>query len=465
MALKAKSWMAAAVLLAAVAVPGAEARNYHCAGGIQYVSQGKAEFDKGNVDDAHRIYGKAVAQLTQCLTEDPKDIEAWDYLGVAYGELDSAAQSGHAFAQGIAKAADAGEEKKKLLERMKANQLHYWVGYFNAAIKQYQAAVATVPSGQNPDPSAFLPAVEGMKKAVAEDPSNPKGYCNLAAFQANAGKTDDAVATVEAGLKVAPGDSCLLQRKTQVGVSMGEKAAQTGDYAAAAAPYEKMLAQNPQDAGSALRLGQLYFDQGTKLAESADKETDAAKKKSLSDDSKTAFQKSSKNFGLYHSLKPDDKDGLYNNTLAALQAGDGATAAKLAEEGLTADPTSSDYHGFLASAYTVLNVTSAAQAHKLVSRTLKEGEKQSDPAGFAQKAAATAGPTSAAAKDLKDLGPPDDIRTMTMGDYPVETWLWFAKKRAILFSKGTLVTQADWNTVAVAEQAPAPAATPKKKTR
>src|SRR5262249_13114981 len=158
--------------------------------------------------------------------------------------------------------------------------------------------------------------------------------------------------------------------------------------------------------------------------------------------SKTAFQNSSKNFGIFHALKPADKDGLYNNTLAALQAGDGQTAAKLAEEGLANDGSSSDYHGFLASAYTVLNVTTAAQAHKLVSRALKDGEKQADPAAFAQKEATTLGATSAVAKQLKELGPPEDIRTMTMGDYPVETWLWYAKKRAILFSKGTQVTAA-----------------------
>ena len=347
---------------------------------------------------------------------------------------------------------------------MKANQSHYWVSYFNAAIKKYQEAVQSAPSGSNPDPSAFLPAAEAMKRAVAEDPSNPKGYCNLAAFQANAGKTDDAVSTVEAGLKVAPGDSCLMQRKTQVGVSVGENALKTGDFAAAAAPYEKLLAANPQDSGSALRLGQLYFDQGTKLSEQADKETDAAKKQGLAADSKAAFQKSSKNFGVYHSLKPDDKDGLYNNTLAALQAGDGATAAKLAEEGLAADATSSEYHGFLASAYTSLNVSDAASAHKLVSRMLKEGKKEADPAGFAQKEAATAGATSTMAKKLKELGPPDDVRTMQMGDYPVESWLWASKKQAILFSKGTQVTAANWNTVAVA-QAPASAPAPKKKTR
>jgi len=452
--LKVKSWVAAAALLAVVAVPRAEARNYHCAGGIQYVTQAQAEFNKGNIEDSHRIYGKAVAQLTQCLTEDPSDIEAYDYLGVAYAELDDATQSGHAFTQGIALATAKGDEKKKLLERMKANQEHYWVTYFNAAIKKYQEALASAPQGGNPDPSAFIPAADAMRKAVAENPSNPKGYCNLAAFLANAGKTEEANQVVDDGLKVAPDAPCLSETKTQIGVSMGEKAAQTGDYAKAVETYEKKLAANPNDADAALRLGQLYFEEATKLAN--DKKDGEAKE---------AFGKSAKNFGLYHTAKPDDKDGLYNYTIASLSAGDAASAAKLSQEGLATSPPDSvaaEYHNFLAQAYRDLKVDDAAAAHTLVARSLKDGQKVDDAAAFAQKEAGSAPATSAVAKKFKELGPPDEIRTMTMGDYQVETWVWNAKKRAILFSKGVQVTAADWNAVAVATAAtPAPA--PKKK--
>ena len=449
--MKVKSWMAAAALLAAVAVPRAEARNYHCAGGIQYVTQAQAEFNKGNLEDAHRIYGKAVAQLTQCLTEDPSDIEAYDYLGVAYAELDSATQSGQAFSQGIALATAKGDEKKKLLERMKANQEHYWVTYFNAAIKKYQEALASAPQGQNPDPSAFLPAVDAMRKAVATDPTNPKGYCNLAAFLANAGKNDEASQTVDDGLKAVPGDSCLTQRKAQIGVGMAQAAQASGDYAAAAAPWEKALAANPKDDKAALQLGQIYFEKGTKLA--ADKK-DA--------DAKAAFAESAKNFGIFHSINPADKDGLYNYIIASLQAGEPGAAAKASQEALasaTEDSVAAEYHNFLAQAYRDLKVDDAAAAHTLVARSLKEGTKIDAPAAYAQKEASTAGATSAVAKKYKELGPPDEIRTMTMGDYPVETWMWSGKKQAILFSKGTQVTAADWNAVAVATagtSAPAP---------
>ena len=451
--MKVKSWMATAVFVAAVAVPRAEARNFHCAGGIQYVVQGQQEFAKGNIEDAHRIYGKAVAQLNQCISEDPGDVESYDYLGVAYAELDSAEQSGQAFAKGIALANTKDADKyKKLIERMKANQEHYWISYFNAAIKEYQKAMPA--DGKNADPSAFLPAADAMKKAVAEDPNNPKGYCNLAAFLANAGKTQDALQAVNDGLSKAPNDSCLLQRKMQVGVGMAQQAQASGDYAAAAAPWEKALAANPKDDKAALQLGQIYFEQGSKLDKDGKK-----------DEAKAAFTQSSKNFGIYHSINPADKDGTYNYIIASLQAGDAAAAAKASQEALAAtteDSVAAEYHNFLAQAYRDLKVDAAAAAHTLVARALEEGQKVDDVAGFAQKEATTLGATSTVAKKFKEMGPPDEIRTLTMGDYPVEAWLWNGKKQAILFSKGAQVTAANWNAVAVAQTPTAPPAAKKK---
>ena len=64
----------------------AEARNPHCAGGIQYVVQGLNDKNKGNFDDYKREMQKAVQQLEQCASEDPADLEAVGYLGWAYAE-------------------------------------------------------------------------------------------------------------------------------------------------------------------------------------------------------------------------------------------------------------------------------------------------------------------------------------------------------------------------------------------
>jgi hypothetical protein len=114
-----------ALLLAAGA---AHARNFHCAGGVQYVIQGMKEKDKGITSDAERIFNKAVVQLNQCTTEDPKDAEAWGYMGWAYGELDSATQAGKAFEVAVEKFKD----DPKGLKRWEDNRKSYWVKYYNS---------------------------------------------------------------------------------------------------------------------------------------------------------------------------------------------------------------------------------------------------------------------------------------------------------------------------------------------
>jgi hypothetical protein len=86
-----------ALLAMAITAGTAAARNFHCAGGIQYVIQGTKEKDKGNLEDAHRIFGKGVTQLRQCTSEDPNDSEAWSYLGWALAEVDSAPEAGAEF--------------------------------------------------------------------------------------------------------------------------------------------------------------------------------------------------------------------------------------------------------------------------------------------------------------------------------------------------------------------------------
>ena len=123
-----------ALLAMAICAGTSAARNFHCAGGIQYVIQGTKEKDKGNLEDAHRIFGKGVAQLRQCTSEDPNDSEAWSYLGWALAEVDSAAESGAAF----------DEAEKRLVGNTKAltiatqNRKSYWVNYYNEGLSKYK---------------------------------------------------------------------------------------------------------------------------------------------------------------------------------------------------------------------------------------------------------------------------------------------------------------------------------------
>ena len=431
------------LLLTVLLVTPALARNFRIAGGIQYVVQGGKERAKGNEEDARRIYGKAVTQLNLGIAEDPGDVEAWDYLGVAYAEMDSAEKCGWAFSQGIA-LARTKPEAKKLLQRLQDNREHYWVRYFNDAIRTYQKAVEASPSGE-PDSAATMEAVTAMRRAVAVNPTNPKSFCNLGAFLANAKHYDEAIQTVEDGLKIAPQDSCLLARKEQLSVVAAEKAAESGEWDKAAAPFERMLAADPQDAGAALRLGEIYFKQGQALDEQAAKLPDGPEKLAAQEQGRAAFSRSADGFGKYSALKPDDKDGRFNHCVALLRAERFEEAGKVAIAGLAADPLSPEFHAALSSAYRGLKdldpkMDDAANGHTLMAKVLREGAKEADAGAAAKASADKAGPTSDAAKLLKEMGAPDDFRTEMMGDIPVEAWFWTGPKRAVLMSKGRTVS-------------------------
>lgn len=447
-----------------LAVQPALARNFHISGGIQYVHQATLERAKPSPSeaDARRMFGKGIAQLNEGLKEDPDDLEAWDYLGIAYAEIDSAEQAGWAFSQGIG-AARGKEERKKLLDRLIVNRDHYWTLYFNEAIRQYQKCLDAAGEGKPPDSTCAMGSATAMRRALALNPENAKTYCNLAAFQANAGRHDEAIQTVEAGLKVASTDSCLLSRKQQLAGVKIEQAATSGNLAEAIPGLEKMLADNPNDGAAALRLGELYFQQGLQLSGEADKTADAAAKKDLEAKAKTAFANSARGFGKYVELKPDDKDGRYNQALALLRAENYAEAAKVAHAGVLADPTSPDFHNVLGNAYRGLKLEEAASGHQLIAKTLREGTKQDDATAFATQSAAKWGAKSYAAQRLKELGAPDEVRTQTMGDYQVETWLWWGRKRAVVLSKGQRVIELDFAnlTTSAAPKGSSPKSAPK----
>ena len=60
-----------------------------------------------------------------------------------------------------------------------------------------------------------------------------------------------------------------------------------------------------------------------------------------------------------------------------------------------------------------------------------------------------------AARLLKELGPPADVRTLTIGDYLVDGWFWPAVKRAVLMSLvfTVLYIVIVWVTAAIADLA------------
>jgi tetratricopeptide (TPR) repeat protein len=432
------------------------ARNYHVSGGIQYVSQGDKEKAKQNYEDAQRLYRKAVIQLTQGIEESPKDLEAWDYLGRAYGELDIADSSGWAFGTGI-RLIQEQDGKEKLVKRMQDNRQFYWANYFSAAIETYRM-------GQDMDDEqavkdSSLAAANTMRKAIAMMREDPRAYCNIAVFLVGADRFNEALAAVNEGLVFAPQDSCLLGRLESLTLSMGEQAAQSGDYAMAIETYEKLMADNPDDVNNAQRLGELYFQQGGALSTKAGEAGDDSTRAMLEQERQVAYGNAAKYFGMYFEKNQEDVNGRYNYGLALIRAGQFNDAIQVLQGGLVQEPSSGDFHSLMATAYTGAGNDDKATAHRLIAMVINEGTVVEDPAAFADASAKKWGAKTDAPKYLKDPGPPEEVRTLVRGEYETETWFWWSKMMAVTMVKGRKVTELDFSTVAVADT-PAETGTP-----
>jgi tetratricopeptide (TPR) repeat protein len=195
----------AALVLAAALAPPAAARHFKIAGGIQYVIQGTKEKDKGNLEDAERIFGKAVTNLSEGVVEDPKDDEAWIYLGQAHGELRQFEQAGKAFAEALRRVQD----NPKFLKRATDNRAYFFNNAYNEGLKKYKEATAIMPAEEIPnstDPKAaeakakLAEAEAQFRNALLINEERAIAYDNLAIMLALQGKFDQAGPVVDAGM-------------------------------------------------------------------------------------------------------------------------------------------------------------------------------------------------------------------------------------------------------------------------
>ena len=439
----------ALVALAACA-GAAAARNFHCAGGIQYVIQGTKEKDKGNLEDAHRIFGKAVTQLTTCVKEDPNDNESWSYLGWAYAELDSAAQAGAAFDEAIKRLAN----DPKSLERAKQNRKAYWVQYYNAGLGKYKEADQIIPVGDilnSKDPKVdaakakLAEAEKFFRKAVALSPGEAEAYNNLAVVLALQGKFDESGTVVEQGLKIDPNNQDLKKRLENLKVNRVTEQLKSGDYETALATMDQQLVRDPSDYNTLVRAAQTAFEQGDKLDEKKDPAA------------KVAYARAQGYYGRAAAAAPDaqnKRDMTYNQAIAAQKAGADAESAKIVFALVQDNPKDKALHGLLRSAFDRMGNKKKADDEVWVILGLNDNATPvADLPGYLAKIAKT----SDAGKTLAANGPPDEVRQFKSEQTQIDVWYYWPKKLTYAFAGGRQVGTANFGDFG----AP-PAATPAK---
>jgi len=467
----------------------AEARNPHCAGGIQYVVGGLRDKEKGNLEDYQREFQKAVQQLEQCSTEDPEDAEAMGYLGWAYAEIDSCGPAGIAFQKAIDK---LKVKDPKKVEWAQNNRDSYWAGKFNDGIAKINDARAAYPDfGKKPESEddkkmreearqKYEAAIVSLTKASQLRPNHPQTLRNLGSVYMFMGDGRKASEIYTAGLAANPGDSLLTDALRLAHANGASQLLEEKKYDEAAAAYQEMIKNEPNSLEAWSGLADARFQiaaNSSKLA--SDLSSNPAKADSVSllkKNATTYFKQAADAYSKSFTLKSDNCDLAFNAALSYQNAGDVASsepqwrnalkckpgdpeaitslASVLADQkkfdeaitllldGLNADPKNKVMHRQLGGVYTKAGFNSKANEELMIFLAMQNGQPAADPAAAA-KGSAPAG--AAGVKALASNGSPEQVISWEASGEKYDSWFYWQKKQALHFKGGLLITTSDWS--------------------
>lgn len=460
----------AAVLCAALALP-ALARNPHCAGGIQYVTQGLRDREKGNTEDYQREMNKAVDQLSACATEDEGDFEALGYLGWAYAELDSCGPAGEWFAKAIAVGTSKGDKKKT--ELISQNRDHYWTIRYNEGIAAIQTAQAAYPDFAKAPAddekelyaqakSSYDLAITKLTQAKMLRAGHSQTLRNLATAYALMVDFDRAETVLNNALVEVPGDSNLASALKTVRANKAGALLGANRLDEAIVYYNDLIKAEPGAVDLYMGLGNAYFTRATTKQEAA---------------KKADFKLAGDAYAKAYQLKDTDANLAFNGALAYQNAGElllaegqwravlvktpkdadalsqlgsvladekkFAEAEKVLTEAISLKPEEKVYYRQMAAVYSKQNNNPRMTEMMFMYLALNNGTPAADAAVAAK--AAKAG--SAAANTGTAMGAPERVLNWTDNTAgPLQTWVYGAKKLAFTFnSAGALVQKSDWS--------------------
>ena len=473
--------LAALLVAAAILAPGAaEARNPHCAGGIQYVVGGLRDKEKGLTEDYLRQMNKAVQQLEMCSTEDPADFEAVGYLGWAYAELDSAGPAGRAFQKAIDGLTAKGDKKKA--DWAAQNRDSYWANDLNEGIAQINEAQQAYPDftrkAENESDRTlkaeaekkYRSAIVNLTQASLYRKNHPQTLRNLGSVYAFMGDYKTAMGVFQAGLAASPGDTTLSQSLKTVRTNYANQLIDDKKFDESVTYFTELVAAEPGSSDLHLGLASAYFSRAQ--TRDATKEADARK---------ADFCAAADAYAKAATLKTGDADLPFNAALSYQRCGDQAKAEGMWRESLKrrpndpdalsalaetltelkkfddaigilrqavmADPKNKVFHRQLGAIYNKAGNPGKSTEELLIYLSLHQGKPVDDAPGAAKSMKAG----SAAASTLASLGPPDQINRWEGDGQKYETWFYWSKNQALHFgADGSLASKSDWGTTASA---------------
>jgi tetratricopeptide (TPR) repeat protein len=472
---------ALAVLASALMTGIAEARNPHCAGGIQYVVQAMKDKEKGNTDDYKREIAKAVQQLEMCSSEDPADYEAIGYLGWAYSEIattvepaavpDNLAKAGKAFDAAIKGLQSKGDVKK--VEMVTNNRNSYWAQAYNSGLGKINSAQALFPEycktpADDAEKTAkaeaeknFREAVASLSGALALRPGDVPTMRNLATVYAMTCEFPKAEALLQEGLKAAPNDTGLTAALYAVRINVANKLADEKKYDEAITAFEGMLKTDANSASIHSALADVYFNRAQTLKDEARKkdftaagdhyakaaelkanDADLTFNAAISYQNAQLWDKADPMWSKTVQIRPNDTDALSSWGAALVELKKCPDAITRVHKAVEIKPQDKSLHRQLGSIYTRCGNNSRGTDELMVYLAMQNGKPAADAA--TQAKAAKQG--SDAAKTLAADGVPEAVYQWEADNQKFETWFYWGKKKAIAFSDaGAITRKSDWS--------------------
>ena len=457
-----------AALIGTLLAGAADARNPHCAGGIQYVTQAMKDKDKGNLEDYKREINKAVQQLELCSKEDPADFEGAGYLGWAYAEVDSMAKAGAAFETAVQGLKKKGDVKKA--EQWVNNRQAFWVQNYNNGISKINDAQAMYPdfckeasdaekSTRAEAEKNYQLAIASLNKALALKPGDAQTMRTIAKVYATTCDYTRAEQALREGLKAAPGDTAMTEMLKGVTMNNCALLANSKKYDEALACYEGIAKSDPKNSDVHSAMGDIRFNRAQALKADAQKaefaaggahyakafeikptDADLSFNAALSYQNAQMWDKAEALWAKTAQIRPNDPDvhSAWGLVLAELKrCSDAISHAHKAVELKAQDP---NFHRQLGTTYTRCGNATKGTDELVVFLAMRDGKPVTDVA--AQAKSARQG--TEAAKTLAVDGVPEAIYLWETDGKKYETWFYWGKKRALAFSDGALTRKSDW---------------------
>ena len=450
---------------------GAEARNPHCAGGIQYVVQAMNDKSKNNMEDYTREINKAVQQLEQCRTEDPNDFEAIGYLGWAYAEIDSMCQAGKAFDAAI-KGLEVKDPKKK--DWAINNRNSYWAKTFNDGIAKIRDAQTAYPEfckkpENDSDKGAkakaeesYRAAATSLNQALCLKAGDPQTIRNLASVYALTCDYQKAEAVLREGLKVAPADTMLQAAVKMVRVNYANQLAEDKKYDEAIAFFGDLVKAEPTNADLWLSQADVTFrkaqseqpgdprkkdfaaagDGYAKASELRPTDADLAFNAGVSYQNAQMWDKSEAMWKKAAQLKPDDPEVFSSWGACQVELKRCPEAIVNLHKAVDLKPQDKSYHRQLGAIYTKCGNNTRGTDELMVYLAMQNGQPVPDAAATAKEAKQG----TDAGKTLASDGAPEQIYRWEADNQKFDTWFYWGKKRAYTFNGGGLTRKSDWGT-------------------